>query len=163
MDDWIETSSGGRLSRKAHITCPQNVSIGDCVTILPNCEVVAAELAVPLVLLGKYSFLCGSSRVEGSELRPVSIGNYTLISEHAHLSQCTIGSRVFVGEHAQIRHGAAVGDCCIVEANSVIPPKSVIPPFSRVSGEPPSVTVSPLSPAYKRTIEAEAKRRHFLG
>lgn len=165
MDTWIETASGSRISRTADIPNPENISVGDCVSICENCKLKAPNpfKKVPSIILGKFCFISSECQLEPDNGQ-LSIGNYVVISEKSTVILSQIGNRVFIGKNVHIGDSAIIGECCIVQDNCVIAPRMVIPPFSRVSGKPAeNFLIEPISPAFRKILEEEARTRQFLG
>ncbi|KAL7446364.1 hypothetical protein ACHAXM_010150 [Skeletonema potamos] len=67
---------------------------------------------------------------------PVIIGSHTKIGNNCTIQSISIGSCVRIGSNCRISPRSKIHDCCIIENDTVIPPDMVIPPFSRVRGNP---------------------------
>lgn len=177
MDNWIETSTGSRISRLAAINGANSISISDNCTIGENCKLNGSMTTVspkePAIVLGKYCYLDSGVIVDPPMLKVVnnkpvhsnvSIGNYTSIGEATRVRLVQLGNRVCVGSHCDLGELSAINDCCVIEDNTHIPPKAVIPPYSRVSGVPgKDFRIEELGPGYRKILESDARTRHVLG
>ena len=166
LDDYILTSTGNIISRKATICKPQTVEIpnGRCI-ICPD-VIIRGDLAA--VQLNKYSFVGTGTVLHPSYINAVSappvgsVVNSTSGSTEAASSKVvkfipqTIGSHCMIGENCVIEAavlgtGCVIGDNCVlskrcilkdyvwVTEGSVVPPDMVIPPFCIVSGNPAQI------------------------
>lgn len=177
MNNWIETSTGNRISRLAAINGAQNISISDNCTIGENCTLDGAVKTLapkePSILLGKYCFLASNVTISPPVVKVihnesihsnVSIGSYTTIGDSTNVRLTQIGNRVTVGSHCELGEMTTINDCCVVEDNTHVPARAVIPPYSRVSGVPPKdFRVEELGPGYRKMLESDARMRHVLG
>lgn len=94
----------------------------------------------------------------------VSLGNYTTVGESTNVRLTQIGNRVTVGSHCELGEMSTINDCCVVEDNTHIPARMVIPPYSRVSGVPlKDFRVEELGPGYRKMLESDSRMRHVLG
>ncbi|CCE79917.1 Piso0_003009 [Millerozyma farinosa CBS 7064] len=177
MTDWIETSTGNRISRKAEITGSDRILIrGNC-TIS---EDVKLQGDVPLggsskgsITIGKYCYFGKGSVVvpprigDGGEETlhgPVEIGSYNIVGERCKIRSASIGSRVLIEEDCTLGDLSIIYDCCVIRRGTVVPPRMIIPPYSDVSGVPgENFLVEELPNSYKHILQTDAKRLHVLG
>eukprot|EP00573_Skeletonema_grethae_P000511 CAMPEP_0201688864 /NCGR_PEP_ID=MMETSP0578-20130828/2548_1 /ASSEMBLY_ACC=CAM_ASM_000663 /TAXON_ID=267565 /ORGANISM="Skeletonema grethea, Strain CCMP 1804" /LENGTH=208 /DNA_ID=CAMNT_0048173327 /DNA_START=22 /DNA_END=648 /DNA_ORIENTATION=+ len=73
---------------------------------------------------------------------PLIIGSHTKIGTNCSIQSIAIGSCVRIGSNCQIYPRSKIHDCCIIENDTVIPPDMVVPPFSRVRGNPARIVGS---------------------
>ncbi|KAL3817085.1 hypothetical protein ACHAXA_009916 [Cyclostephanos tholiformis] len=67
---------------------------------------------------------------------PLSIGSHTRIGRDTILNSISIGSCVIIGSNCALMTRTKIHDCCVIEDGTVLPPDMVIPPYSRVRGNP---------------------------
>lgn len=67
---------------------------------------------------------------------PISIGDYVYIEDDCVINAASIGSYVHIGKGAVIGRRSVLKDCCSIAPNSVVPPETIIPPYSHFSGIP---------------------------
>lgn len=164
----IETSLGSRIARTAVINGANRISISDNCTIGDHCVLegsakTASNLAISL---GKYVFIEANCTLDPlKENRPeLAVGNYAVVGSDTVVHASQIGNRVLIGRRCTIGYMSVINDCCVVEPDTVVPPLAVVPPYSRVSGKPGrDYCVQQLSPAYRKTLETEARLRHAMG
>lgn len=158
---WIETQNGNRISKLAVITRPDKITIGSNTTIHDLAE-LRLDTACPITL-GKYCFLDRACIVDPVS-HPILIGAYCIIGESTVVLLSTLGSRILIERDCHLGANSVIYDSCFIRANTVVPPRMVIPPFSEVMGVPgKGFTIKPLNTSYKRLIEAEARSLHVLG
>ncbi|KAK9446763.1 trimeric LpxA-like protein [Limtongia smithiae] len=178
-NDYIETESGNRISRKAVILGSQHILLGGRSTVLPEC-VVHGDLRKPTaagttgaaavaVSMGRYTFL--EKRVvirppfkmyKGSVVYyPLKIGNYVTVGEGSVLESALIGSHVRIGKNCVIGKFAILKDCVVVLDSAVIAASAVIPPLSVVAGNPARV-IAELPETAAEVLERRARQLHAL-
>ena len=140
--EYIQTSGGNVISRKAKICRPQSVEIPQGRIIIKDNVIIRGDLCT--IQINKYTIIN-----ESCVLRP----SYAIINENFRFINLTIGSHCYIGENsiieaAVIGTGCYIGHNCIlskrcvlkdfvyIEANTIVPPDMTIPPFSIVSGRP---------------------------
>lgn len=175
--DWIETTSGNRISQKAkilgsnHILISGNSTINDEVLLQGDVKVAGKQQAT--IQIGKCCYLGTGSKIIPPVLKyeedhavhgPLLIGRYTIIRENSIVRLANIGSRVLIEPTCTLGDLSIVYDCCVIRRGTTIPPKMVIPPFSDVSGTPGiDFRIKDLNNSYKKLIETEAKELQVLG
>lgn len=182
-EDWIETTNGNRISKCASIYGSNHISINDNTTINENVLLQGDvnllqkdEQTKPTTIkLGKYCYLgmgcqiippiIKSSKSDDSKFHgPISIGSYSIIGENTVIKLALIGNRVLIEKNCSLNDLSIVYDCCIIRKNSIVPAKTIIPPFSEVSGQPGiDFQIKDLSNSYKKLIELEARKLQVLG
>ncbi len=108
---------GCEFGDMTHIVAYEHVEIGNNVLIASKCFISDTNH-------GKYKGFNQSSSYEAP-------GKRKLVTKHVK-----IGNNVWIGENAVILAGAAIGDGCIIGANSIIskciPPSSIVVADNRV-------------------------------
>lgn len=62
---------------------------------------------------------------------PMRIGDYCHVGRESIVEAASIGNHVFIGARAVIGKFAVIKDCCYIAENVIVPPYSVIAPFSQ--------------------------------
>ena len=96
------------------------------------------------ITLGKFCYVHTGAvihpptKVFGKELKhlPVSIGDYVSLGEGSVIKAASIGSCVVIGKNAVVGERCILKDCCEIAPGAVVPSDTVIPPFTRWSGNP---------------------------
>lgn len=178
MGDWIETTSGNRISRSArllgkdHIRLKGNVTINELVQ-LHGQGPLAPDTTVA-ISMGKYCFIGANTNIRPLELEKqpesnqavyglMKIGSYVIIGDNCSIYLGAIGNRVVVESNCVLHNLSIIYDCCIIRSGTHVPPKMVIPPFSEVLGVGDQFSIKLLANGYKKAIEMEAKELQILG
>jgi dynactin-5 len=175
--DWIETTSGNRISKKSKIFGSNSILInGNCTIndeVLLQGDVRIAGKQQATIQIGKCCYLGTGAKITPPVLKyedeesihgPLLIGGYTIIGKNSVVRLANIGSRVLVELGCDLGNLSIVYDCCLIRSGTIIPPKMVIPPFSDVSGVPGiDFCIKDLSNSYKKLIEIEARELQALG
>lgn len=78
-----------------------------------------------------------SSQKKNEKAIPIHIGSHTYIGQNTHIAGSrSIGSCVYIGSNCILSSRSQVHDCCIIENETVVPSDMIVPPFSRVRGNP---------------------------
>ena len=78
-----------------------------------------------------------SSPKKNEKAIPIHIGSHTYIGQNTHIAgSISIGSCVYIGSNCILSSRSQVHDCCIIENETVVPSDMIVPPFSRVRGNP---------------------------
>lgn len=175
--EWIETTSGNRISKSAKICGSNQIVISGNSTINDNVllkgDVNLAGKHQTTIQIGKCCYLGMGAQIippvvkqEATETvhGPVQIGAYSIVGEKSIIRLATIGSRVLIEPGCKLDNLSIVYDCCLIRRGTVIPPNMVVPPFSEVSGTPGiDFTIKDLNNSYKKLIETEARELQVLG
>jgi len=73
---------------------------------------------------------------ENAKALPMIIGSHTQIGPNTKIQSVSVGSCVRIGSNCVLSPRSKVHDCCIIEDGCHVPPDLVVPPFSRVRGNP---------------------------
>lgn len=73
---------------------------------------------------------------ENERALPLVIGSHTRIGPNSTIQSVSVGSCVRVGSNCILSPRTKVHDCCVIEDGAMLPPDMVVPPFSRVRGNP---------------------------
>ncbi|ABN66171.2 dynactin subunit P25 [Scheffersomyces stipitis CBS 6054] len=184
MADWIETSSGNRISRSAHISGSDRIVINGNATIHPGVQIHGdvqllankSSTDTTTATLGKFCYLRPNCQIIPPVLQecsdsdsttyhgPVTIGAYTIIGSNTVVKSANVGNRVLIEDDCVLENLSIIYECCVIRKGTVVPPKTIIPPYSEVSGVPgKDFRISSLNSCYKRLIEIEAKELQILG
>lgn len=158
---WIETVSGTRIAKSAYIDSAKQVTVGENCTIGPHAHVNGNVPISPAVVLGKYAFLGQECFIEPPKSQKgytqLSVGNYSTIGDRSSVRLVLVGNRVKVGADCELGAFSVINDCVIIENDTVVPARYVVPPYSRVSGRGPTFRVDPINPSYRKVLENEAR------
>ena len=149
-EDYIVTSTGNIISRKATICKPQSVEIpqGRCI-ICPD-VIIRGDLAP--VQLNRYCSIgartslhpCftstssgdGDNKITNMKYIPQTIGADVSIGEDCVIEAAVIGTGCVIEDHCVISKRCVLKDFVHVLEGSVIPSDMVLPPFAIVAGNP---------------------------
>ncbi|ODV68830.1 hypothetical protein HYPBUDRAFT_192005 [Hyphopichia burtonii NRRL Y-1933] len=175
-EEWIETTTGNRISKLAQIYGSNSISINDHSTVN---SYVLLQGDVPLlqqdesqthtIKLGKYTYIGSNCQVIPPVLKkthhgPIRIGSFTIIGADSIIKSASIGNRVLIEPNCTLLDLSIIYDCCLIRKGTIIPSKMIIPPFSEVKGVPGvDFEIKELNSSYKKIIELEAKNLHYLG
>ncbi|CAG8571803.1 1437_t:CDS:2, partial [Scutellospora calospora] len=144
--EYIETDTGNKVSRKSVICGSQNIILGGKTIIQTDC-VIRGDLRrtggghAVVVAIGRYCLLANGSIIRPpyktyKGYYPMKIGDHVTIGEGSIVEAATIGSFVNIGKNCVIGRFAIIKDCCRIEDNTVIPPNTIVPSFSIYEGSP---------------------------
>lgn len=169
MSEWIETKGGTRISKLASIEGASSITISDNCTICSGAVLKGDLLSnseKPSIALGKNAYLRENCRIEPVANKTTSefvMGNYSTIGLRSIVRLSVIGNRVKVGCDCILGDLSIINDCCLIEDGTIIPARSVIPPYTRVSGVPgKNYMMEEMSAAYRRALEMESHLSSFL-
>mmetsp|Transcript_12362 Transcript_12362/g.19007 ORF Transcript_12362/g.19007 Transcript_12362/m.19007 type:complete len:205 (+) Transcript_12362:201-815(+) len=134
----------GEFGASIHIG--RYVYIDEDVEIAPSVIPASSD---PLLAMGSSGGDVGSNKLmplhpptKTEKALPVIIGSHTKIGNNCSIQSIAIGSCVRIGSNCRIFPRSKIHDCCIIENDTVIPPDMVVPPFSRVRGNPARIVGS---------------------
>merc|ERR1719456_1127655 len=139
--EYIQTASGNRVSRRAVLCGTQNIQLSGRSLIQPK-VMLRGDLAV--LRIGKFVIVGDGcvlrppyKRYKGSVIYlPMAIGDYVTFGCNTVVSATCIGSCVRVGENCVISKRCILRDNSMLLPNSCLPPDSVVPPFTIFGGNP---------------------------
>ncbi|KAL3791825.1 hypothetical protein HJC23_002456 [Cyclotella cryptica] len=159
--DYIRTTTQNYVSRSALLLNPSNVRIKGKTIVQPNVT-IHGDYGAP-IHIGRYCSIdegtvisptlvpsssdplaihAGESSSPGGppspheKALPLQIGSHTQIGSNTVIQSLSIGSFVRIGSNCILSPRSKVYDCCVVEDGTVVPPDMIVPPFSRVRGNP---------------------------
>lgn len=156
--DWIVTESGNRINKnRLNLKDTQSIILGGKV-ILDSDVTIRGDLKPPrkdptralekgerepnAVQVGRYAHIHSGCtltppRDAGSgRYYTMKLGDYVSIGASTQVRAASIASCVWIGEGCTIGNMSIVKECVVVEDGTVVPERAVIPPFSRVAGNP---------------------------
>lgn len=160
--DYIKTSTGNIVSRKALIVKPQAVELPGGRCIVGDNVVIRGDLAP--VQVNKYSNIgagtvlrpgtimtaapaaagegapasasASASASGGLRFIPMTVGSHTQIGRDCIIEAAVIGMGCVIGDSCIICPRAVLKDFVTVQDGAVVCPDTVVPPFSIVAGRP---------------------------
>ena len=145
---YIQTTTQNYVSRTATIHNPSSVRIkgksivSSGVTIHGNatiqigryCHIHEGVVIQPTAVPISSDPLLETK--ENEKALQLIIGSHTTIGANTTVSSLSIGSNVRIGKNCILSPRSKIFDCCIVEDGAFIPEDMIVPPFSRVAGNP---------------------------
>lgn len=139
--DYIETSSGNKISRKSVLSGSQNIVIHGK-SILMNETIIRGDLSN--IKIGRYCIFSQGSIIrpsikklpKGLSFIPIQIGDHVFIGKDTIINCNQLSSFCFIGNNCVLGHRSVIKESCVVMDNTVIPSDATIPPYSIVSGNP---------------------------
>lgn len=141
-DDYLQTSSGSIISRRANIFKPANVEIPNGRVIVKENVILRGDLASiqinKYVIISENCILRPSYGTFGDTFRfiPLTIGAHSLIGPNCIVESASIGVGCTVGSNCILSSRSILKDYVKIEDDTVVPPDMVIPPFAIVAGKP---------------------------
>ncbi|XP_040568725.1 dynactin subunit 5 isoform X2 [Lepeophtheirus salmonis] len=140
-DAYIETASGNRVSRKSVLCGSQNIILNGK-TIVQSDAIVRGDLAH--VRVGRHCIISSKSVIrppfkkfsKGVAFFPLQIGDHVFVGEGSVINSAFINSYVYIGKNVVIGRRSILKSCCMIEDNTILPPETVVPSFTRYSGSP---------------------------
>ncbi|KAI9787015.1 MAG: hypothetical protein M1816_007768 [Peltula sp. TS41687] len=160
--EYIETETGNKVSRRAHILGLQNIILGGKTVIQAECTIrgdlhrtlvppttttTTTTTTAVAVSIGRYCILSPHSvlrppsklyRGQHSHY-PLKMGDHVFVGEGAVIEAASIGSHVHVGAGVVMGRFVIVKDAVRILDGAVLPPSMVVPAFSVVGGNPARV------------------------
>ncbi|CAG5073260.1 Similar to DCTN5: Dynactin subunit 5 (Pongo abelii) [Cotesia congregata] len=126
--EYIETASGNKVSRQTVLCGSQNIVLHGKV-IVQSDAIIRGDLAN--VRVGRYCIISKNVVIrppfkkfsKGVAFFPLQMGDHVFVGERAVVNAAVVGSYVYIGKNAVID-------------NAVIPPETIVPSFTKFSGNP---------------------------
>merc|ERR1711871_415945 len=138
---FIVTHQGLKASRCSSFIGSSNVHMPGK-TIVHDDVIIRADLERIFVgrhcVIGARTILRPASKrfKDGLQFIPLQINDNVYIGEDCIIEAAAIGKNVYIGDGCIISKRCILKDCCRVEAGSVLPPDSIVPPFCVFAGVP---------------------------
>lgn len=161
LNAFAKTKTLSFISRSSSLSGPQNIFMQGASIIHPG-VVLRADMAK--ITLGKYC-LVGKRVVlrppsgmfpGGVGFLPMTVGDFVVFGEDCVVRAASIGSCVNVAARCVLGERCIVRDCVQILEGSVVPPDTVLPPFTCWQGNPAKL-VSALPESTVKTMEWKAE------
>jgi carbonic anhydrase/acetyltransferase-like protein (isoleucine patch superfamily) len=124
-----------------------DVHLGEGTSVWPG-AVVRGDFG--LIRVGDHTVIEDNCVVHSGGL--TTIGDYDIVG-HSVVAHCArIGSSCLIGNHATLLDDAEIGDLCLVAAGALVPPRTIVPDKSFVTGSP--ATIEPIPEKHLRRLES---------
>ncbi|GAB1292648.1 Dynactin subunit 5 [Apodemus speciosus] len=144
LSPFLGCASGNKVSRQSVLCGSQNIVLNGKTIIMNDC-IIRGDLAN--VRVGRHCVVKSRSVIrppfkkfsKGVAFFPLHIGDHVFIEEDCVVNAAQIGSYVHVGKNCVIGFSGrrcVLKDCCKILDNTVLPPETVVPPFTVFSGCP---------------------------
>eukprot|EP01041_Mallomonas_annulata_P013278 gene13278-28119_t len=142
--DYIQTSAGLVVSRKAIIFQPEQVELPGGRCIIKPGVIIRGDLAPVQIqrycIIGEDTVLRPSYTIAKTfKFIPLTIGKYTSIGKNCVIESAIIGTGCEIGDDCVLSMRCILKDHVKVESGSVVPPDMVVPPFSILAGSPAKI------------------------
>lgn len=142
---YIVTTSGNKVCRQSVLCGSQNIMLNGKTVIQSNC-IIRGDLAS--VKIGRQCVISSRSIIrppfkrypKGYAFFGMQIGDHVFIGENSVINASSVGSFVHIGKNCVIGRHSVLKSCCAVADNTILPPGTIVPCFSIVSGSPGSIT-----------------------
>uniref|UniRef100_A0A8D8TC28 Dynactin subunit 5 n=1 Tax=Cacopsylla melanoneura TaxID=428564 RepID=A0A8D8TC28_9HEMI len=140
-EHYVETASGNKVSRKSLVAGAQNIVLTGKVII--QCDaILRGDLAN--IRTGRYCIISRGVVIrppfkkfaKGVAFFPLQMGDHVFIDENTVVNAASVGSYVYIGKNVVVGRRSILKDCCYIADNSVIPPETTVPSFTKYSGSP---------------------------
>ncbi|XP_023290826.1 dynactin subunit 5 isoform X1 [Orussus abietinus] len=139
--DRVDEASGNKVSRQTVLCGSQNIVLHGKV-IVQSDAIIRGDLAS--VRTGRYCIISKNVVIrppfkkfsKGIAFFPLQMGDHVFVGERAVVNAAVVGSYVYIGKNAVIGRRCILKDCSYIEDGAVVPPETVIPSFTRFSGNP---------------------------
>ncbi|XP_064406546.1 dynactin subunit 5-like isoform X2 [Halichondria panicea] len=158
--EYIETASGNKVSRSCVLCGSKNIVLNGKTIVQTGC-IIRGDLAN--INIGRQCIIEAGSVItppfrklsHGGAFYPLQIGDNVIIGEGSIINASSVGSFVQIGKNCVI-------DCCRIEDNTILPPETVVPPFSVFSGSPGMMSRDLLESTQDMMVEAtRSYYQHF--
>ncbi|KAI4493035.1 hypothetical protein M0802_009747 [Mischocyttarus mexicanus] len=139
--EYVETASGNKVSRQTVLCGSQNIVLHGKV-IVQSDAIIRGDLGN--VKVGRYCIISKNAVIRppfkkfsrGVAFFPLTMGDHVFVGEKAVVNAALVGSYVYIGKNAVIGRRSILKDCCYIEDGAVVPPETIVPSFTRFSGNP---------------------------
>ncbi|XP_034949357.1 dynactin subunit 5 [Chelonus insularis] len=139
--EYIETTSGNRVSRQTVLCGSQNIVLHGKV-IVQSDAIIRGDLAN--IRVGRYCIISKNVVIrppfkkfsKGVAFFPLQMGDHVFIGERTVINAAVVGSYVYIGKNVVIGRRCILKECCYIEDGAVIPPETIVPSFTKFSGSP---------------------------
>lgn len=141
--EFIRTSTGNIISRKATIYKPQSLELPGGKVFISDAAHLRADLAP--IQLHKYAFLEAAVilrpglMAQAVQFIPMTIGSHTSIARESIIIAASIGMGCVIGSRCILGARCILKDYVRILDDTVIPPDMVLPPFAIVGGCPGAI------------------------
>ncbi len=110
-----------------------DVSIGENSSIWPG-AVLRADLTG--ISIGCYSSIQDNCVIHGDKGHPVNLGNFITVGHGAVIHGSTVEDCSVIGMNSILQNDCVIGKGSVIAAGANVKPRTVVPPFSLVIGNP---------------------------
>jgi dynactin-5 len=144
VDDYIQTSTGNKISRLSNIIKPQSLEIpaGRCIimnNVIIRCDLAAIKLNKYIIISEDTIIKPSYTFISGFRYIPITIGNHCYIGKRCVIESASIGVGCYICDDVILSKRSILKDYVYVLEGCVVPNDMVIPPFSIVSGCPATI------------------------
>ncbi|KAK5124745.1 hypothetical protein LTR85_001458 [Meristemomyces frigidus] len=158
--EYIETDTGNKISRRAHIEGKQNIMLGGKSVVMAGVclrgdlhrkseKPAEGEKEGPTtaISVGRASVIATNCtirppmRLSRGQMTfyPMRIGDNVFIGPGTHVSSLSISSHVHIGANCVLSPFCVIKESCKILPHTVVPPHMVIPAGSVVAGRPAQI------------------------
>ena len=128
-NSYIQTATQVFVSRDATLDDPNLIQLQGKSVIHPGVTLQGS------IRMGRYCIL-GENTQCSSLIVPLWIRGHVSIGKNCIIHAASIGTNVVIGNDCQIGHRCIIKDNCWLAPGTILGDDTVIPPFSRVAGQP---------------------------
>ena len=151
-DEYIKTASHNFVSRQAVVKGPEQVELKGK-SVLKEGVVVRGDLGYR-IQMGRYVTVEEETTLTPCDA-PMVIRGHAVIGKSCDIQAASIGSFVRIGDCCKIGKRCFIKDACILEEGTILGDDTVVPPFSRVQGQP-GLVVEELPPSAAADLQDAA-------
>ncbi|KAF2162225.1 hypothetical protein M409DRAFT_69159 [Zasmidium cellare ATCC 36951] len=156
--EYIETDTGNKISRRAHIEGKQNIMLGGKSVLMAGVTLRGdlhrlqdqsdgddrSKASVTAINIGRACIISTNCtlrppmRIHHGTMTfyPMRMGDNIFIGHSTHVSSIHIASHVHIGANCVLGPFSVIKDNCKVLPNTVVPPHMIVPAGSVVAGKP---------------------------
>ncbi len=138
---FVSTKRQNRVSKESILCGSENIGVQGKTIIEANAmirgDLSTIEIGVNCVIGSGSIIRPAEQKIKGgAAFIPVTLGDFVLVEENCIIQAASIGSHVHIGANSVIGKRVILSNCCEIEANSVVTPGTVTPPFTVWGGNP---------------------------